>query len=160
MAEYFVKNEEGKYQDDLAYQNVYRYITRADKTPDNYVIHAGVDSDNAVMEYETVANVYGKNEGVRLRHSIISFKNGEAYIDQVYRVMEMVCWYYFNQGYQIVGAVHQDTDQLHIHFMMNQVSYIDGRKYEGTREQHKHFMNQLKRFCFKMNINIYYVANN
>lgn len=39
-----------------------------------------------------------------------------------------ICAYYAGR-FQIVYSVHEDTDNLHIHFVLNTVSYVDGKKF-------------------------------
>ena len=40
----------------------------------------------------------------------------------------------YNKGYQIVFAVHDDTDYVHVHFVMNIANYNTGIKYAGGFE--------------------------
>ena len=37
---------------------------------------------------------------------------------------------YFVDSYQIIFGIHRD-ERWHIHFVMNSVSYVDGRRYPG-----------------------------
>lgn len=39
---------------------------------------------------------------------------------------------YYGCSYQIVFGVHTDTEKIHIHFIMNTVSFIDGTMYSGN----------------------------
>lgn len=36
---------------------------------------------------------------------------------------------YYGKRYQVFFGIHGNTDHRHIHFVMNTVSYIDGKKY-------------------------------
>ena len=45
---------------------------------------------------------------------------------------------YYSDKYQIFYAVHEDTDNVHIHFGMNTVSYVDGSMYaEGYGDYYR-----------------------
>ncbi len=38
---------------------------------------------------------------------------------------------YYAHRYQIVFGVHENTENLHIHFVFNTVSFVDGLKYNN-----------------------------
>ena len=57
---------------------------------------------------------------------------------------------YLGKEYQAIYAVHENTESLHIHIVMNSVSYIDGHRYRGTKAEHYEFMDFLR------NVLIYY----
>lgn len=50
---------------------------------------------------------------------------------------------YYSSRYQIVFGVHTDTRNIHIHFIMNTVSYVDGMMYSGNAVD----MNNFKAFA-------------
>ena len=55
---------------------------------------------------------------------------------------------YYSQQYQIIFSVHEDTDHWHIHFVMNTVSFVDGKMFsEGPYElaQFKDYVDALIR---------------
>lgn len=47
---------------------------------------------------------------------------------------------HYEDKYQIVAAVHEDREHLHIHFGMNTTSYCDGSKYHGTKKDYYDFI--------------------
>ena len=51
---------------------------------------------------------------------------------------------YYGDRYQLVFGVHEDTDNIHIHFVFNSVSFVDGHKYSGDYHDLaslKHYVN-------------------
>lgn len=52
----------------------------------------------------------------------------------------MACRFYADT-YQIVYSVHEDAKHLHVHFVMNMISYQNGKRYSG---QKKDFYDYLK----------------
>ena len=74
-------------------------------------------------EFELLAQVFEK-------HFIVSFANGEMAELDFDDLMRLG----FEIGkvlreYQILYCTHVDSDHTHIHFVMNTVSFLDGRKY-------------------------------
>ena len=83
------------------------------------------------QEYQAICK---QAENAGLRHWIISFGARDLISPiQAYYIAVEAARFYADR-YQLVFAVHEDTDQVHVHFVMNQVSYVDGRKYSGTKK--------------------------
>lgn len=148
-----------KYADSLAYQQLLDYIMRADKTPNSYIDGFAVHPQYAAEEMQTVSAVYGQNRGVRLRHWIISFERNELpdawHANQF---AQMACRFYADT-YQIVYSVHEDAAHLHIHFVMNMISYLDGKRYAGKKKDFYDYLNDLKGIAALFGTYIMYVKD-
>ena len=146
MATYKVagKGEDQKYFDDHARHNVISYVLRENKTPHSYCGSRAVNIDNAEFEMNTLAKLYNKDEGVRLRHSIISFDTNDNISPAQASEIGEKAIRFFGDQHQILYSVHEDAAHVHIHIVMNQVSYIDGHKYQGTKKEHYDFINYMK----------------
>ena len=128
-------NGTGKYYDDNSRASVINYILNPHKTPGNYTGTVGLLSYDYADEMEQTAISFNKNKGVKLRHFVIAFESYEVKdpltaFQIAYRIAK-----YLGREYQTVFSVHEDTSQLHIHIVINSVSYIDGHRYRGTREE-------------------------
>ena len=60
------------------------------------------------------------------------------------------------QRYQCIYAVHEDTYHTHFHFAFNPVSFVDGHKYSGTKEEHKALKERIAMCVKTMGIHIFY----
>ena len=123
-----------------------RYITRTrssyggDQYPPAYVGSLGFKPFATVEElvegFFLTQSIYRVHTGIRARHEWISFKDGETVdLNGIQRVAEIAYWFarwYYNQGYQVVFAIHTDTEHLHIHYVINSVNFITGRKYHSN----------------------------
>ena len=136
--------QDGAYMDDQARRDVINYVLRCDKTPHHCVGGAAVNVYNAPQEMTLLARSFHKDTGKRLRHSVISFDNHkEITLEAVNQIAQKAIAYY-GSAYQIIYAVHEDADHLHIHLVMNSVSYLDGMKYCGDRNDYYGFINYMK----------------
>ncbi len=133
MAILKIANSIGKYYDNSSRESVVNYITNPDKTPDGYIGTVGLHSCEYAKEMDELADSYHKNTGVRLRHFVISFESWEVNNPSVAYQIGCDIVEYLGREYQAVFSVHQDTDQLHIHIVINAVSHVDGHRYRGTR---------------------------
>ena len=128
-----------KYHDDQAVEDVLKYILREDKVQDGYMGGFAVNPLLAADQFEMVAEAYGKNFGVRLRHMILSFSPSEKIdLHDAKNIAYQVASYYGND-YQIVWACHTDARCLNVHMAMNTVSYQNGMKYDGSKADYYGF---------------------
>lgn len=155
--EYFGHIVEQKYHDDSALKNVIEYCYRPDKTPHQYIGGIGVNPQYAVEQMEAVALAYRKASGLRLRHMLLSFDKHERISFQRAKLLAFQLASYYGYKYQIIYAVHEDKANKHIHFVMNTVSYLDGHKYAGHRDDYYRFQEYMRsvlagEFGFRLNV--------
>lgn len=156
MATLKIVHEPGKYNDPLAYQTVLGYCFRPDKTPSGFAGGRNIDVNHAAEEMETVSKVFGKTDKTKVRHFILSFSPTENMTPaEVAEVADQAADYY-SARHQIVFAVHEDTDHPHAHFVMNHVSFRDGRHYNGTKQDYyglqRHIKNILRPYGLSLTV--------
>lgn len=135
----------GKYHDQSAIQDVISYCQNPQKTINHYCGGLAVNYHHAAQQMDDIALAYGKQHGVRLRHMVLSFSPDEQIHPlRVNWIGRQIAAYYSGR-FQIIYAVHEDTENLHIHFVMNMVSYIDGKKYEGGRQDYYLFQQHVRK---------------
>ena len=144
MANVKFVNAAGKYQDDTARHDLIHYMTQHKKTPNHIVGFSHGDISNAADRMTQTARSFGKDQGVRIYHFIISFApgdvNGMEYIlyaaNEITRIL--------GQRHETAYAVHEDTTIPHIHFVFNPVSFVDGYKYHGGKQEFQELMETLR----------------
>lgn len=104
---------------------VINYVLRSDLTG-GYA----VDPAHAFRQMCFVKQAFHKEDGVQLKHFIISFAFGELCRMDFDDILRLGFWVgeVFAE-YQVVYAIHVDTRHVHLHLVMNTVSFTDGRKY-------------------------------
>lgn len=80
-------------------------------------------------QFIIVRKIFHKEDGRLLRHFIISFAEDEIIDEKRAFYYGITAANYYANKYQIVFGIHQDTKNIHIHFLMNTVSYVDGSKF-------------------------------
>ena len=140
MANYTVigVGQHKKFFDENTYHDVTNYIFNPEKAA--YIGGAGISSSQtAAEEMQAVAVKFGKDKGKRVRHSVLSFDEREHVTAvQANKYAQEIIQHYSSE-YQIAYAVHTNTDNVHIHMVMNQVSYLDGHRYEGKKKDYYDF---------------------
>lgn len=148
---YFAQLGQIKYHDEAARRNVIDYCLQPDKTTPDLIDGFGLNVHQATFEMNRLAQAYGKNSGLRLRHWILSFSTQEVrrFRKHKYEMLKKFAWYaaeYYGYEYQTVFAVHTDGECPHIHFVMNTVNFITGRKYEGKKDDYFRYQKYLSDF--------------
>ena len=90
------------------------------------------------------ARSFGKDQGVRIYHFIISFAPGDINCMEYILYAANEITRNLAQRHETAYAVHEDTRIPHIHFAFNPVSYVDGYKYHGGKQEFQELMDLLK----------------
>ena len=144
MAIYKTANCKGKYFDEMAKEDVISYVIDDNKMIHNYSGGVQVDEHDIAGSMKQVSAHFQKETGVQIRHFIISFESYELSNPLIVNEIAMHVVRYLGKEYQAIYAVHENTESLHIHIIMNSVSYIDGHRYRGTKAEHYEFMDFLR----------------
>lgn len=149
-------NAAGKYDDSASRDDVIRYITQKHKTPSGCIGACGVDVPYAAQQMQEVSASFKKDNKIRIRHFVVTFHRSELVTPHKADMIASMIAYEIGQRYQCIYAVHEDTYHTHFHFVFNPVSFVDGHKYSGTKEEHK-ALKELIAMCVKtMGIHIFY----
>ncbi len=109
-----------------------KYITDRNKTTPDMVGGYGVTEDNALARMTTVKEYYGKTDGREYMHFVVSPK-GKCDVDLLYDLGNRVVKLFGE--YQTLFAVHMNTANYHIHFIINSVSVTDGHKFSQSKKE-------------------------
>lgn len=150
----------GKYHDDLAIHDVLSYITRKDKTPSENIFYSHESMPHIIDSMVSVSKHYRKYSKIRLHHFILTFKpNDSTFIPLV---AQDICEY-IGRIFQVVVAQHEDTPNPHIHVVFNAVSYINGYKYHGSKEDYYELIDSMcsivRRYIVDYVIPVKYIPN-
>lgn len=116
--------------------NQLMYVTDEIKTVDGLYVGGRhiMDFDNATSEMMQVKEFYGKLDGRVAMHGIISLSEEESDPRNAGKLMLLLNEFMeriFSE-HQVVYAVHTNTENLHIHFVVNTVG-LDGKKIHMDR---------------------------
>ena len=88
------------------------------------------NSDMALEQMLLVKAAFHKEHNLQLKHFLITFASNEADLTDFDELMQLgfLTGQLFRE-YQMVYAVHWDSNHCHIHFVMNTTSFLDGHQY-------------------------------
>lgn len=108
------------------------YILNPAKTG-NGLYTGGVNTTppSAYADMHSTKLQFDKSEGRLGYHLIQSFSPGEITPLEAMKLGREFINRYLHGHYEVVYSVHTDHDHVHLHFIWNSVSFIDGRKYHA-----------------------------
>ena len=87
---------------------------------------------------------YFKEEGNQLIHCVLSFDSSHWERWVLWQTVELcamrICALF--EGYQTVAFGHPKKGQLHVHFLINTVSFATGKRFHINREEFRDFMKE------------------
>ena len=85
-------------------------------------------ADHVWEDMRAVQERFGKTDGVVALHAYQSFREGEVTPEQCHEIGVALARKVWGKRFQVLVATHMNTDNLHNHFVINSVSYVDGKK--------------------------------
>ena len=96
-----------------------------------YVTGINCFPKTAVEEMMITKNRWPERGNRLLFHGYQSFSPGEVTPDQAHRISVQLAKDLWKDRFEIVVATHLDRDHIHSHFVINSVSFLDGRKFDS-----------------------------
>ena len=116
------------------FDNVIDYITNKDKTDNKkYVTGINCMADIAFKEMSITKQQFNKTGGILGFHAYQSFKGCEVTADEAHEIGIRLAEELWGDRFQVVVTTHTNTKNVHNHFVINSVSFIDGKKYYDNK---------------------------
>ena len=94
-----------------------------------YVTGINCSPERAVDEMMITKNRWPERGNRLLYHGYQSFSPGEVTPDQAHKIGVQMARELWGDRFEIVVATHLDREHIHSHFVINTVSFLDGRKF-------------------------------
>ena len=114
--------------------DVMEYATNKDKTEQRFFV-TGVNCDPTTARDEMMISKAQWNDRSEIvcYHGFQSFKSGEVTPEQAHEVGVRLAERMWGNRFQVIVATHLNTDCLHNHFVVNSVSFTDGKHYHDNK---------------------------
>ena len=160
----YIREGCGKFSDDESYETIYNYLTGNSNCSDGYYysekmphnLHGSrcLDYYRAPQEMQAVAKAFDKDEGIKVRHYIMSLSQEECNMlgsspysscvdlaDMAEKFLDC-----FHGEYQCYYCVHENTDNPHVHICCSTVNFKTGRKYPGDKKSYFSIQNEMNQY--------------
>ena len=151
----YVENKE-KTQIPIDYlHNTLSYAENKDKTEKQYYV-SGINCnvETAYEEMKQVKKAFQKEHGIAAYHGYQSFKEGEVTPDIAHKIGVALANEMWGDKYQVIVTTHLNTKHIHNHFVVNSVSFIDGKKYNSCRKNTALFREINDRLCDEYGLSV------
>ena len=138
--------------DDL--QRALSYVADGNKTANEFYV-SGINCipDNAFNQFQMIKKRYGKTNGVQAYHGYLSFEKGNVTPEQAHEIGLEYARRLWGERFQVIVTTHLDTKHIHDHFVINSVSFSDGKKLHGREKAWFYFHHIADEVCKEYGLN-------
>ena len=152
----YVVNE--KKTDSESYYNLHKVVEYAKssyKTEKQlYVTAINCSEDNVVQEMIETKKIFDKKNGILGYHAFQSFCEGEVTPEIAHKIGIKLAEELWGDRFQVVVTTHLNTNHIHNHFVLNSVSFIDGKKYYDNNETYALMRQTSDNLCREYGLNV------
>lgn len=142
-------------KDDLqGLRDVMNYTTNDFKTEKQYYVSGvNVSSELAREQMIITKKRFGKEDGIVAYHGYQSFKENEVSSDTAQEIgikLAKELW----GDFEVVVATHLNTNCIHNHFVINSVSFKDGKKFNHNKAAYRKMREVSDKLCLEYGLSV------
>lgn len=128
--------------------DVMKYATNGEKTEKQFFV-TGVNCDPATARDEMMITKgqWQDESEIVCYHGYQSFKQGEVTPEQAHEIGVKLAERMWGDRFQVIVATHLNTNCLHNHFVLNSVSFADGKHYHDNNKNLRLFRKRSDELC-------------
>ncbi|MPY19888.1 relaxase/mobilization nuclease domain-containing protein [Paenibacillus glucanolyticus] len=129
-------------------QQALGYATAGEKTEKQlYVSGINCDPLTAYEQMQRTKRQFQKTEGILAFHGYQSFAPGEATPEIAHAIGVKLAQELWGDRFEVVVATHLDKEHVHNHFVLNSVSFADGKRYYDNKASYALLRQTSDRLC-------------
>lgn len=135
--------------------NTVEYIKADFKTEKQfYVTGINCSEDNTLEEMKATKKKFGKERGILAYHAFQSFAEGEVTPEQAHKIGIQLAEELWGDRFEVIVSTHLNTKHIHNHFVLNSVSFVDGKKYRDNRSTYAIMRRTSDEICRENNLSV------
>ena len=135
--------------------NTVEYIKADFKTEKQfYVTGINCSEDNVLEEMKATKKKFGKERGILAYHAFQSFAEGEVTPEQAHKIGIQLAEELWGDRFEVIVSTHLNTKHIHNHFVLNSVSFVDGKKYRDNRSTYAIMRRTSDEICRENNLSV------
>lgn len=136
--------------------DVIEYAVNSDKTEKQFYVSAvNCSTLTARDEMMAVKKRYGKEDGIVAFHGYQSFAEGEVTPNMAHEIGVRLAEELWGERFQVLVATHLDkANHIHNHFVLNSVSFLDGKRYNDCTATYMEMRKASDRLCREYNLSV------
>jgi hypothetical protein len=135
--------------------DVMDYATQDRKTEKKLYV-SGLNCDPVIARDQmiTTKRRFLKEDGIMAYHAYQSFAKGETTPDIAHEIGKKLAQEVWGGQFEVIVATHLDKGHLHNHFVINSVSFFDGKKYNDCNATYRLMRQTSDRLCKEYGLSI------
>ena len=128
-----------------------KYAKDEEKTErEFYVDGINCNASTTRDQFVTVKEQFDKTGGIQAYHGYLSFKDEPNINPELAQKIGMeFAKRVWGERFQVVVTTHLNTKHLHCHFVVNSVSFVDGKRMANNEKHWRHFRHIADELCRK-----------
>jgi hypothetical protein len=136
-------------------RNVLEYTQEDDKTEKQfYVTGINCDPDTACEQMSRTKLQFQKTEGILAFHGYQAFAPGEDTPETAHAIGVKLARELWGERFEVVVSTHLDKHHLHNHFVLNSVSFMDGKRYYDNNATYALMRQTSDRLCREYSLSV------
>ena len=136
-------------------RDVMDYATQDYKTEMQYYV-SGINClpETARQQMLITKKRWAKEGGIVAFHAYQSFAPGEVTPELANEIGMKLAWELWGDRFEVIVATHLDKAHLHSHFVLNSVSFKDGKRYNDCKATYRLLRNTSDRLCREYGLSV------
>ncbi|MBR0427676.1 MAG: relaxase/mobilization nuclease domain-containing protein [Clostridia bacterium] len=131
------------------------YVSDPAKTNDKeFVTGINCYAPLAYKEMLYAKKQYFKEGGIECFHGYQSFVEGEVSPEEAHAIGLQLAQKLWGDRFQVIVATHSNTDNIHNHFVINSVSFVDGKRFNNTKSDYGKMRIESDNLCKEYGLNV------
>lgn len=154
----YTTNKEKTKHDNIKYSDLHKAIeyTKANyKTEEQfYVSGINCHPETAYEEMQKTKEFYNKKEGILGFHGFQSFNEGEVTPELAHEIGIKLAQEVWGDRFEVIVSTHLNTNHIHNHFIINSVSFKDGKKFYSGRASNAFMRHMNDEICSEYGLSV------
>ena len=136
-------------------RNVLEYTVQDAKTEKQFYV-TGINCDPATVckQMSRTKLQFQKTDGILAFHGYQSFAPGEATTETAHAIGIKLAQELWGERFEVVVSTHLDKHHLHNHFVLNSVSFMDGKRYYDNNATYALMRQTSDRLCREHSLSV------
>lgn len=119
-----------------------------------YVTCLNCTEDRASADFIHTKNYWDKGGDRVCYHGYQSFRTGEVNAETAHAIGVELAKRLWGERFEVVVATHCNTDNYHNHFVINSVSFGDGKHFYNSHEDYRRMRQESDRLCREYGLSV------
>ena len=135
--------------------NVVEYVKASYKTEEQlYVTSLNCSEKHPFRDMIRTKRRYSKTDGILGFHAIQSFAEKEVTPEQAHEIGIKLAEEIWGDRFEVIVTTHLNTNHLHNHFVINSVSFKDGKRYYDNHSTYALIRDTSDRLCEEYSLSV------